>query len=195
MQAWVGTPLGAVAGRPRAETPGPRGHPDTSTHTPPDGRPGTRANSRRRPDTLRQGHTDPAAHRHSGALLPAATRPPRGSAPAAASPVTFMSLTMAWKSPPRAPHSFSAVSMLGPGGGRAQAVLRGPTDPGEPGRGGRSLRGRARPVASEPGSEASRATIQGRGPPQGGAGHVTAGLAAARGARRGQLAAQPRRGD
>lgn len=77
-------PKGALRpGRPGAWTPGTARTPrHTSTHTPQDGHPETRAHGSRRPEALRQ--TDTAAHGHSGARLPAATRPQRGHAPAQA---------------------------------------------------------------------------------------------------------------
>lgn len=102
-----------------------------------------------------------------------------------------MSLTMAWKSPPRAPHSFSAVSMLRPGarrqgaqGARGAVQGRGRTAAGAapgPRRGSRLRAAR---------SAAGRAALRGCGPWAGGAGHGSVGM----GARRGQFAAQPRRG-
>lgn len=102
-----------------------------------------------------------------------------------------MSLTMAWKSPPRAPHSFSAVSMLGPGaprqgaqGARGAVQGRGRTAAGAAPRPRRSSRlGAAL-------SAAGRAALRGCGPWVGSAGHGSVRL----GARRGQFAAQPRRG-
>lgn len=112
--------------RPR----GPPGHHDTQALTLP--RPGS---PEIREQQTQAGHAWARTCRPRGARLPAATRRPRGPAPASSRPVTFMSLTMAWKSPPRAPHSFSAVSMLGPGGGGAQAGR------GEPAQGSRAAAG------------------------------------------------------
>lgn len=165
-------PKGALRpGRPGARTPGIARTPRHERPHPPrraPGEQGARQTQARRAQTRahRCGaaptRRDAAARRHAS---------PKGTRTRAASaPVTFMSLTMAWKSPPRAPHSFSAVSMLGPGGGGAGRAL-GPA----PRR--LSLRGRAEPGASGPRSAAGRAALGGRGPPRGGAGHVAAGLA------------------
>lgn len=183
-------PTGALlSGRPR----GPHGHPDKRAPTPPDRRQETPAHSRRRSVTLRQGHTDPAAHRHSGALLPAATRP-QGTRNRARAPRYLHVVDDGLEEPAQGAalllRRLHARAGRQQGAGGAQGA-----GPGEPGRGGCLLRGPAGPAASGPLSAAGRAALRGRGPPRGGAGHVAAGLAAARGARRGQLAAQPRRGD
>lgn len=102
-----------------------------------------------------------------------------------------MSLTMAWKSPPKAPHSFSAVSMLGPGarrqgaqGARGAVQGRGRTAAGaapRPRRGslprGRALSGRPRRA---PGL---RAVGRQRGPWLGGAGGAARAVRGAASAR------------
>ena len=147
-QTQVGTPRGRCDLGDQGHGPGYRT--DTQTHECPHpprrapGDQGARQTQARRAQTRahRRGASptrrDAAARRHASS---------KGTRTRAASaPVTFMSLTMAWKSPPRAPHSFSAVSMLGPGGGAGRALGPAPRR--------LSLRGRAGPAASGPRSAA-----------------------------------------
>lgn len=176
-----------------------REHPHPPGRAPRD--PGARQTQARRAQTR--------THKHGGArtrqgTAAAATRPQGGHAPEPehahpqggrsrrAPLLTFMSLTMAWKSPPRAPHSFSAVSMLRPGGSGGGGAQAGREDPG---RGGAHAEGG--PGLPPPGRAqrpaAPRSGIAGR---RGAAWAMSRrGWQAAWGARRGQLAAQPRRGD
>lgn len=162
---------GAATRATRGLDPGHRTDTPTHEHPHPPRRaprdPGARQSQARGAQTNRHGgartQRGTAARRHAspeGARTRTSTRAPAGR-PAPPRPVTFMSLTMAWKSPPRAPHSFSAVSMLGPGGsvgGGAQAGR------GDPGRGG--FRSEARSGLQPPGCAqrpaAPRSGIAGR---------------------------------